>query len=197
MSAVVYLEGGGDTESLRRRCREAFRQLLMKCGFGGRMPTLRACGSRENAFAGFVVSVNSGKLDFVAMLIDSEEPMRDVERTWDHLQRGDGWRRPQGATDDQVLFMTTCMETWIVADRDALREKFGQNLNENQLPVLVDLENRGRDDVYQRMRRATSNGYSKGRISFELVESLNPDTLEQHLPSFRRARRILDEKLGN
>ena len=162
------------------------------------MPRVRALGSREAVFDRFETAhgdpMNS---DQVLMLIDSEDRITDVDRTWDHLRRRDGWSRPEGATDDQVLFMTTCMETWIVADRDALREKFGRNLNENQLLALIDLENRSRDDVYQRIRRATSNGYSKGRISFELVESLNPDTLEQHLPSFRRARRILDEKLGN
>ena len=92
-----------------------------------------------------------------------------------------------------MLFMTTSMETWIVADRDALREKFGQDLNENQLPVLVDLESRHRDDVYQRLRRATSNGYSKGRVSFELVGSLDPShfgaTPSQLLPSAQDSQR--------
>lgn len=32
------------------------------------------------------------------------------------------WDPPTGATDNQVLLMTTCMETWIVADRALGRE---------------------------------------------------------------------------
>ena len=199
MSVRIFIEGGGDTAQLKNRCREAFRKLFENCGFRGRMPKLSAVGTRANAFDRFKTALSdSGDTDFAMMLVDSEDPVDNIESTWEHLANrpDDQWQRPNGASDDQVLFMTTCMETWIVADRDALREKFGQDLNENQLPVLVDLESRHRDDVYQRLRRATSNGYSKGRVSFELVGSLDPVTLEQHLPSFCRARRILNEKLS-
>ena len=131
------------------------------------------------------------------MLIDSEAPLTgSIEQTWAHLQRRDRWRKPPGASDDQVLFMTTCMETWIVADRDALREKYSRGeWRENALPPLDDLENRSPQDVLDRLRRATGNRYEKGDESFKVLGTLNPDTLEQHLPSFRRARRILNEKL--
>ena len=52
-------------------------------------------------------------------------PVSDIEETWVHLHRRDSWRRPRGARNDQVLLMTTCMETWIVADHTSLREHFG------------------------------------------------------------------------
>ena len=160
------------------------------------MPTLSAVGSRESAFDRFKTALSDmDNSDFVVLLIDSEDPITDVERTWDHLRRRDGWSRPEGATDDQVLLMTTSMETWIVADRDALRNRFARDFNENPLPALVDLERRRREDVYARLRRATNNRYSKGAISFELLGNLNPDTLEQHLPSFQRVRRILNSQL--
>ena len=196
MSVRIFVEGGGDTAQLRNRCREGFRKLLENSGFRDRMPTLSAVGSRESAFDRFQTALSDlDNSDFVALLIDSEDPITDVERTWDHLRRRDGWSRPECATDDQVLLMTTCMETWIVADRDALRNRFVRDFNENPLPPLVDLEGRRRDDVYARLRRATNNRYSKGAISFELLGNLNPDTLEQRLPSFRRARWILNLKL--
>ena len=85
------------------------------------MPKLSAVGSRESAFDRFETALSdTDNSDFVALLIDSEDPITDVERTWDHLRQRDGWSRPEGGTDDQVLFMTTSMETWIVADRSAL-----------------------------------------------------------------------------
>ena len=160
------------------------------------MPALRACGSRENTFAEFVAAANSERVDYIAMFIDSEDPITDIERTWGHLCQRDGWSRPVGAADDQVLFMTTCMETWIAADRDALRNRFARDFNENPLPPLIDLESRHRHNVFEGLKRATNGRYSKGAISFELLGRLDPKVLEQQLPSFKRARRILDRKLS-
>ncbi len=95
------------------------------------------------------------------------------------------------------MLMTTSMETWIAADRDALRERYGRHLRENALPSTVNLENRHRNDVLRALQNATNSRYKKGEESFTILGNLNPDTLEQHLPSFRRARRILNEKLGS
>ena len=108
------------------------------------------------------------------------------------------WNAPAGAEDDQVLFMTTCMETWIVADRDTLREHFKQALNENPLPALQDLERRSRSDVQDRLENATRNcrnAYAKGKRSFDVLEKVDPAVLREHLPSFVRIGRILNKKL--
>ena len=133
------------------------------------------------------------------MLIDSEDRVSDIEETWEHLRRTDGWQRPRGAMDDQVLLMTTCMETWIVADQAALREHFGQGLRPNALPSPTNLESRSTGDVQSSLENATRGcaaPYTKGPRSYEVVGKLNPDTLESSLPSFGRARRILDDRLS-
>ena len=196
MSAQIFVEGGGNSAQLRGRCREAFANLIKKCGFEGRMPRVIACGGRGKAFDRFKTEIaDAGESDFVAMLIDSEDPVTDVERTWDHLQKRDGWAKPREAEDDQVLFMTTSMETWIATDRDALRDRFGSDFNENRLPESRNIEIRTRTDMLNALRRATDNRYKKSDVSFELLGKLNPDTLAEHLPSFRRALRILEEKL--
>jgi hypothetical protein len=131
----------------------------------------------------------------VFLWIDSEDPMPDIEATWEHLQARDHWDRPNGATNEQVLFMTTCMETWIVADRATLAEHYGADLQQSALPALHNLEGRPRDAIQNALTHATrscSNAYTKGKRSFEVLSQLDPATLSQHLPSFRRVRRILD-----
>jgi hypothetical protein len=131
------------------------------------------------------------------LLIDSEDPVDDPDKTWTHLKKRDDWDRPSGATDEQVLFMTTCMETWIVADRASLREHYRDKLQENALPPVYNLENRSRQDVQDKLLRATRdcpNKYSKGKRSFEILGKLDPEALRS-LPSFARAIRILQEKL--
>jgi len=126
VSASIYLEGRGDSKDLHIRCRQGFRKLLEHAGFKGRLPRLTACGGRDAAFGDFQTGhATKGNSDYVALLIDSEEPLDDLEAARQHLHRRDGWERPAGASDEQVLFMTTCMETWIVADRKTLAEHYG------------------------------------------------------------------------
>ena len=90
------------------------------------------------------------------------------------------------------------METWIVADRAALAEHYGADLQKSALPALLGLEGRPRDAVQDALIHATrrcGNAYAKGKRSFEVLGQLNPETLSKHLPSFRRVRRILDARL--
>ncbi len=199
MSATIFLEGGGDSKELHIRCREGFRQLLEKCGFRGRMPRLTACGGRSTAFYDFQTGhATKGDADYVAMLIDSEEPLKELDAAWQHLERRDGWETPPDATDEQVLFMTTCMETWIVADQKTLSDHYGSKLQKSALPALNNLESRYREEVQQKLTHATrncSNAYTKGKRSFVVLGKLSPATLKQHLPSFRRVVRILEREL--
>lgn len=94
--------------------------------------------------------------------------------------------------------MTTCMETWIVADRDALAKHYGDKLQISALPPLVDLESRSRHDIQNYLFHATrdcSNAYKKGKRSFAVLEKLSPNELELHLRSFVRVKQILEDRL--
>jgi hypothetical protein len=204
VSAYIYIEGGSkgaDSKYQKLRCQEAFHKLLDAMGFKGRKPRLVACGGRQAVYDRFVIEHSSRAASYVAMWIDSEEPMSNIELTWTHLENVSTvpkWRAPCGAADDQILFMTTCMESWIVADRDALREHFGNELQESALPANLDLENRARHEVQDKLYHATrncSNPFRKGERSFEIFGLLSPTTLKQHLPSFVRVARVLNARL--
>ncbi len=201
VSAHFYIEGsktGPESKSDQVRCREGFRKLIEKSGFAGKMPRLSACGGRGSTFNDFKTAHSTCKAgDYVAMLVDSEDPMKDVEKAWDHLKARDNWDRPVGAVDEQVLFMATCMETWIAADREALKVHYGHKLQENVLPALIDLEEQHRHTVHEKLSNATrncSNFYTKGKRSFEVLGVLSPAALSG-LPSFSRIVRILTARL--
>jgi hypothetical protein len=197
VSAQVFIEGAGSKEQ-QIRCREAFRKLLEKSGLTGKLRRLSACGSRNQAFEDFRLAHGKRKGDeYVALLVDSEDPVADIEKPWEHLRQRDGWTRPDGAVDEQAMLMTTGMETWIVADRPALREHYGAQLQESALPPLQDLEQRDRHDVQERLAHATrdcKNAYAKGKRSFDALAAVGPRALAT-LPSFGRAIRILKEKI--
>jgi hypothetical protein len=202
VSVYIYIEGGGTGEQSKEvdiRCREGFRKLLENCGFEGRMPRLVACGGRDTAFDAFkIAQVARPASRFVALWIDSEEPLANLEAAWEHLHQRDHWARPEATEDEQVLFMTTCMETWFVADRAALQAHFGNGLQDSALPPLNGLENRPRHNVQDKLMHATrncSNAYAKGKRSFEVLGKLDPGVLEGYLPSFVRVCRILNVRL--
>lgn len=202
MSARIYIEGGAkgpDSKEIKIRCQEAFHKLLDKMGIK-RKPRLKACGGRQSVYDDFCTAHASRTADYIAMWIDSEDPMTDVEKAWAHLgsvTTVPKWDKPNGATDEQVLFMTTCMETWIIADRATLREHYGDKLQETALPSLTDLEMRHRHAVQDAITSATrkcSNSFKKGERSYAVLGKLNPEDLNS-LPSFARVARILKDKL--
>lgn len=201
MSLTIFVEGGNphDTLSLSE-CRKGFRVLLEKSGFKGKMPTFIACGGRQRAFKEFEKAMRLGD-PHVVLLVDSEDPIADIEKPWEHLaaRTGDAMRKPKDATDAQALLMATCMETWIVADPAALAQRYKHDTFHAQaLPPLVDLESRHRHDVQDRLAHATRDSrspYKKGSRSFKALENVDPDRIRDHLPSFARVERILKAKL--
>jgi len=200
VKAIIYLEGGGESKELHTRCREGFHKLLEKNGFKGKMPRLVASGSRFSAFSDFKAAHQSKMHTFVALWIDSEDPVADIEKTWAHLEKRDGWEQPDNSCNEQVLLMTTCMETLIATDREALKTccSCKDKLHESALPPLHNMESRSRKEIFDTLKRATRDCqalYEKGEKSFELLGMLNTEILRQHLPSVARSWRILDKKL--
>ena len=117
MKAEIYAEGGGPPGGMTNiRCREGFTRLLESCGFDVGKFDVIASGGRGEAWNDFQdAHADAEGAYYVAMLIDSEEPVANIHETWAHLNQYDNWQMPVGAQDDQVLFMVTCMETWIVS----------------------------------------------------------------------------------
>jgi hypothetical protein len=171
VTATIYIEGGAKGKKsnyLNTKCQEAFHKLLDKMGFTGRKPRLVACGGRQNVFDKFCTKLKTTSAEYIAMWIDSEEPMQDIDNTWQHLAAVTTvapWTKPVGANDDQVLFMATCMETWIVTDRNTLLSHYGKSLHEKHLPALNNVESLGRDVVQNQLIQATKScdkPYAKG-----------------------------------
>jgi hypothetical protein len=163
------------------------------------MPRLEASGPRDRVYKDFLLAYSQAtSQQFVAMLLDSEDPVDNADTPWQHLKTRDNWDRPQGAVDDQVFLMTTCMETWIVTDQQSLRKYYGSCLQQSALPSLTNMESRSRQSMYDALTHATrdcSETYEKGANSFKVLSTIDPAVLNDHLPSFQRFRRILNGHL--
>ena len=203
MDMKIYIEGGGNSKEEHIRFREGFRKLIEKTGVA-RMPRTVACGGRGETFRDFKNGLRN-EHQVSLLLVDSEDPAADLtdevdnDFAWRHLAARDGWVRPEGTRNRQVMLMATCMETWIAADRASLRNHYGAQIRENALPPLQNLESRNRHAVQDALAHATRDSkksYEKGVRSFEVFAVLNPDVLKEYLTQFRRFVAVLEEVLG-
>ena len=193
VTATLYIEGGGNGKELHVRFREGWRNFLDSAGIGGRTKVVRG-GGREQTFARFATAVSDdspGTVPF--LLVDSEGPVASGHSVWQHLRARDGWVRPAGASDDQAFLMVQVMETWFLADREALRSYFGAGFGEKALKAWPELEDVPKSTVIGALERATAScrkSYSKGKVSFELLARVDPARVEAACP---HAKALLDE----
>jgi len=184
----VFVEGGGDSKTLRTACREGFAEFLKKAGLV-RLPKIVACGSRGSAFDDFCTAVVNGQP--ALLLVDSETAVA-VEhqpdgamagwKPWAHLARrpGDGWNKPNGADDCDCHLMVQCMEAWLLADRPTLQAFYAQGFKSNALPAESRaIEGVDKTDLYGSLKAATAAcktkaAYSKGEHSFKLLALIDP-----------------------
>ena len=178
------MEGGGDSKTLKTACRKGFRSFLDKAGLTGRLPRIVAGGSRQNAYDSFKTAHDQGN-GTVLLLVDAEGPVA-ADGSWLHLQARDGWDRPDGATDEQCHLMVEVMESWLLADREALEAFYGQGYRSNALPQRQNVEEVPKDDVRDGLARATRNStkgrYHKGTHSFKMLEKLDPAKVRDASP---------------
>lgn len=196
----VYVEGGGDSNSLRTECKKGFKLFLEKAGLRNRMPRIVACGSRRDAYNRFCIAINQG--ESAMLLVDSESSVSAAhsiagkEQPWQHLaqRRGDQWVKPTNATDAQCHLMVECMEAWLIADRDTLAGFFGNGFNANALPAASrPVESISKSQLYQSLAKATrscNRRYDKGNNSFELLALIDAAKVTTASPW---AKRFVDE----
>lgn len=196
MSIKIYVEGGGNKSKLRAECRKGFSTFLEKAGFQGKMPKIIACGSRNNAYSLFKIAHNNNEI--CLLLVDAEEPIPARYKPWQHLKDRDGWSKPSNATEEQCHMMVLLMESWFLADKEALQEYYGQGFRADAIPQYNNVEIVPKDDVLDKLRRATRDttkgSYKKGSHSFNILAILNPDKVKQASPYAKRFLEQLDQQ---
>ncbi len=137
-----------------------------------------ASGSRANAFSDFCAALKQHPQEFVVLLVDSESEVSTLP--WEHLKNrtGDQWQRPANASDDQVQLMVQVMESWFLADHEALAGFYGPSFLRSALPRQHNIEKIDKDTVFGKLRhasRSTQKGeYHKTRHGFGLLERIDP-----------------------
>ncbi len=134
----------------------------------------------------------------VVLLVDAETVViSNSPRV--HLQTRDCWDL-RFATDDMVHLMVQAMETWIVADPDALAAFYRQRFLANALPNTANLESVPREDIIRALEHATyrtqKGEYHKIRHASEILRRVDPQRVGQRCPAFARLFRTLGNTIN-
>jgi hypothetical protein len=119
--------------------------------------------------------------------VDSEALVAEAD-LWEHvrLRTGDGWQRPQGASQDQIHLMVQAMEAWFYAAKDEVREYYGQGFRLAALSQRPDIDNIPKADLFDGLQAATrgclKGEYSKGKDSFEILARIDPSKVRASSP---------------
>ncbi|NJL72916.1 MAG: DUF4276 family protein [Candidatus Competibacteraceae bacterium] len=195
----LYVEGGGDSESLRSQCREGFRKFLENAGLAGKMPRIVACGARQAAYDRFKTAIESNTV--ALLLIDSEDFFSSAS-PWEHLwnRPDDRFSRPSSATTTIAISWLSAWNRGFLRTRRQFKRFFGQGFNAPSLPQGKNIENISKSDIYTGLQRATSNcktkaPYGKGAHSFRLLALVKPSMVFDASPSANRFREALKKFL--
>jgi len=207
---AIYVEGGGDTPEQKAALRRGLDGLLNNVKSKAREKHLGwklvCAGGRQATYEAFINALYTNPGTINVLLIDSETPIaivtddidQDAEVRVAHLTQRDQWDLSE-AHPQRVHLMVQCMETWIVADVDALRRFYGQGFAPNSLPRRVNLEEEPKVDVYDKLMRATrttqKGEYGKIRHASQLLQSIDPTQVATRCPWFAILMRWLEETI--
>lgn len=194
VKAKIFIEGGSPGETSDAIFKQSWQKFFEAAGLTGRMPGVVRGTSRDETFDKFKDALSrqnprKKNSEILLLLVDSEGPVMHGHSAWQHLNERDNWQRPPDVQDNSAFLMVQFMETWFLADRDALRTVFKQDFNESPIREWPDLEAVPKDTALTALRLATNGRYRKGEVSFRLLAETNPERVAAGCP---HARELLD-----
>ncbi len=181
VKAKIFIEGGSPGAVSDAIFKQSWQKFFQAAGLTKPMPGVVRGTSRNETFDKFKDALLRQKPrkkqhEILLLLVDSEGPVADGHSAWQHLKARpeDNWDKPPVVGDGSAFLMVQFMETWFLADRNALRTVFGQDFNPNPIGAWPDLEKVAKDTAWDALQRATNGRYQKGDASFKLLAKIDP-----------------------
>lgn len=141
MTVTIYVEGKKHEGKFdAQTARLGFGKLFENAGFKGRMPSVVMCGGRGQAMKDFTNHNVKERGGPALLLVDAEELLVDDDDAllppWDlvRTRKGDAWKKPKHATEDDLHLMVVTMETWLLcAPPKAWTDVFGKQFDSTKL----------------------------------------------------------------
>lgn len=184
----IYVEGGGNKDS-KGNLRTAFDQFFATLHEKAKARRIEILvipsGSRTDTLTSFRLSVRDRPGVLHLLLVDSERPVAGTPRQ--HLtQPGhDAWDLST-ITDEQCHLMVEAMESWFLANPEALAAVFGKGFATNALPRTRNVEQVPKSTVMSSLAKAARNTsakeYHKNRHSHLILRRIDSAKVRERAP---------------
>ena len=151
---------------------------------------LISCGSIDETIKDFMDGIQHKPDAFNILLVDSDGP--DNSSLISSLKARSTWDNHIGANiqNDQIHFTVQVMESWFLADRDALGRYYGRDFQPNRLPLNKNVEHVLGNDVISGLEHATrptrKGKYHKTRHAPDLLAQIDAAKVRQAAPNCDR-----------
>jgi hypothetical protein len=162
VSVTIFFEGGGDREATQSKCREGLSKYCAKLKPPNSRLRIVAGGGREQTFDKFKRAAQNSRAGEVSvLLVDAEGPVTAASPVA-HLCASDRWDFAE-SQNYEVFLMVQTMESWFLADRDALAAYYDGGFLPRSLPGSdTDIESIRKEDVESGLKKATRKTERKG-----------------------------------
>ncbi len=157
-------------------------------------------GSNVETVKDFIRSCRLHPSDLNILLIDSEGPVPSTAGFIRTLRSRDFWDANATCDDGQLNFMVQAMESWFIADPQALIERFGHRFDVKQLPNPQNAESippaRLTDSIKRGLRSSgAKRRYDKVSDGAKLLELVDESRVSRNCAHFRRLRDFLSQSV--
>ncbi len=198
----IYVEGCGEGKDTRGAFREGFSKFFGDIVTEIRKRQIRwqivACGPRDRAYDDFLTAFRSHPGALNMLLVDSEDIITETS-PWQHLRKRDNWL-VQGFGDEQCHLMVQIMEAWFLADKEALKNFYGQSFKMNALPQNPKVEDICKDDILVGLRGATASTskgeYHKTKHGPKILSMIDTERVRNAAPYCDRLFATLLKTIG-
>ena len=187
------MEGGGDSADDKASLRRGMSELLGALREAARQERLHwkvvPCGGRNATYDAFLNATKTWPDTVNVLVIDSEAPVANLNLPRTHLKQRDGWDLA-AIQEDSIHLMIQVMDTWIIADADALANYCEQHFQKRALPQTQNLEGIEKEQIYNALERATARtqkgAYRRIRHAADLFANIDPVIVRRRCPSCGR-----------
>lgn len=205
MEIKLYVEGGGKgshkraTIKLQQGFDSFFRELkdlaqAKKISF-----KVIPAGNTQSTYDDFIFSVKNSPQSRNLILVDSDEAVAANQTPRIFLQSKYKKWKLQKIEDEQCHLMVQIMESWFLADVDALKRFYGQEFKESAIPKNPNVETIAKVKVENSLKAATARTqkaeYHKIEHGAKLLEFVNSSKVREAAPHCERLFAVIAESV--
>ena len=148
-----------------------------------------SCGGRDATRDAFLNANETSPATLNVLLVDAETAVANLNSPRAHLKRRDGWDL-NAISEESIHLMIQVMETWIIADADAVARYYEQHFQKSALPRVRNLEGVEKVSIYNALKQATpktqKGEYQKIRHAAALLARIDSAIVRRRCPSCDR-----------